>query len=61
MIHPALPLSDEDRAAIEERLAWHLESKRVAASLACPDCISLCGEGVCIRHDRNAEFLEQDK
>lgn len=46
---------------LAERLAYHLEGKRIAASLACPDCLSLCGEGVCLKHDKNADYLEQDQ
>ena len=31
--------------------------QRLADSLACPDCISMCGESTCLAHNVNAEDL----
>lgn len=42
----------------KEREQAHL--KRLNESSWCPDCLSLCGEGVCWRHDKNREHLEGD-
>lgn len=63
MTRPALTEQDRVEAleAIEARLRYHLEAKRLVASLSCPDCQSLGGEYPCRKHDKNADYLEQDE
>ena len=50
-------LAEQVQAEREAREREHAYWARRNASAGCPDCLSLGGEGVCIEHDVNKEYL----
>jgi hypothetical protein len=48
---------EEIESILRVKLALHLAAVRAA----CPMCASLDGDGYCLRHDQNFEYLDQEE